>query len=162
MTVPGPGTWTLAVWLTDAADNGSAMTAAETTLNVITDSTDGRGSSRGGSGDNNAGVGGSGGKGSHGGGFSSKAMIYLSETLRRRELLVHVMGPATGTVRVRFTGRLAGRTVASGVKVATLKHRKLTVRFWLGPRAAADAAIQVRATLDRDVTVTSTLHRRNN
>ena len=49
------------------------------------------------------------------------------ETLRGRELVVHVSGPASGKVRVGFTGRLRGRTVASGAKTVALKHGRLTV-----------------------------------
>jgi hypothetical protein len=88
--------------------------------------------------------------------------IHVTETLRGRELIVHVSGPATGRVRVSFTGRLGGRTVASGTKTVALKHGKLTAIFKLGPRTAAHALIRVSARRDHELAVTSTLRRRHN
>ena len=74
--------------------------------------------------------------------------------------MVHVSGPASGRVRVGFTGRLRGRTVASGAKTVALKRGRLTVVFKLGPRTAAHALIRVSAKLDHELAVTSTLRRR--
>ncbi len=156
VTVPGPGTWTLAVWLTNAADNGSPANAAHTTLTVPAGGASGGGSGGGGSG--GSGSGGSGSGGSHGG---STATIHLSETLHGRELVVKVSGPVTGEVRVGFTGRLKGRTVASCAKTVALRHGRLTTIFKLGPRTATHAAIRVSAKLDHELAVTSTLHRRS-
>ena len=85
--------------------------------------------------------------------------IHVTETLRGRELVVHVSGAASGKVRVRFTGRLRGRTVASGAKTVALRHGRLTVIFRLGPRTAAHALIRVSAKLDHELAVTSTLPR---
>ncbi len=138
VTVPGPGNWSLAVWLTNAAGNGSSANAAHTTLTVPTGSSDGSG-------------------GGHG--TTSKATIRVSETLRGRELVVHVSGPATGRVRVSFTGRLRGHTVASAAKTIVLKRGKLTAIFKLGPRTAAHALIRVSAKRDHELAVTSTLRR---
>jgi hypothetical protein len=140
VTVPGPGTWSLAVWLTNAAGNGTPANAAHAILTVA------------------AGTPGEGGPGS--GSTTPKTTIRVSETLHGRELVVHVSGPASGTVRVGFTGRLRGRTVASGTKTVALRHGRLTVMFKLGPRAAAHALIRVSAKFDHELTVTSTLHRR--
>jgi hypothetical protein len=89
----------------------------------------------------------------------AKVTIHLSETLCGRELVVHVSGPATGTVRVSFTGRLAGRTVASGAKTLALKRGRLTATFNFGPRTAAHATLRVSAKLDHQPAITSTLHR---
>jgi hypothetical protein len=136
VTVPGPGTWNLAVWLSNAAGNGTPANAAHVTLTVPP-------SSSGGS-----------------GGSTTKATIHVSETLSGRQLIVHVRGPASGKVRVSFTGRLHGRTVASGARTVALKHGKLTAIFKLGPRTAAHALIRVSAKLDHELAVTSTLHRR--
>jgi hypothetical protein len=94
-----------------------------------------------------------------GAGHSSTTMIHVTETLRGRELVVHVTGPASGKVRVSFTGRLRGRTVASGAKTLALKRGRLTATFKLGPRTAAHALIRVSAKLDHERAVTSTLHR---
>ncbi len=150
VTVPGPGSWSLAVWLTNAAGNGTAANAAHTTLTVPAGSSSGGGS--GGSG--------SGGSGGSGGSSAPKATIHVGETLRGRELVVHVSGPATGEVRVSFTGLLGGRTVAWGAKTVALKHGRLTATFKLGPRTAAHATIHVSARLDHELAVTSTLHRK--
>lgn len=136
VTVPGPGAWSLAVWLSNAAGNGTPANAAHVTLTVPP-------SSSGGS-----------------GGSTTKATIHVSETLSGRELIVHVRGPATGKVRLSFTGRLHGRTVAASARTVVLKHGKLTAIFKLGPRTAAHALIRVSAKLDHELAVTSTLHRK--
>jgi hypothetical protein len=148
VTVPGPGTWTLAVWLTNAAGNGSSANAAHTALSVPA----------GGAGGGGSGGSGPGGSGS-GGSPTPKATIHVSETLHGRNLVVHVSGPATGEVRVGFTGRLDGRTVASCAETIALKRGKLTATFKLGPRTAAHATIRVSARLDHELSVTSTLRR---
>jgi hypothetical protein len=157
VTVPSPGTWTLAVWLTNAAGNSSAANAAHTTLVVPAAATNpGGGTSAG------AGSGASSSTDNPGAGNGSsiaKATLHVSETLRGRELLVHASGPASGVVRVSFTGRVGARTVAWGTKTITLKHRTLTTTFKLGPRTAARAVIRVSATLDHHTTVVSFLHR---
>jgi hypothetical protein len=139
VTVPGPGTWSLAVWLTNAAGNGTPANAAHAILTVV------------------AGTPGGGGPG--GGSMTPKTTIRVSETLRGRELIVHVSGPASGMVRVGFTGRLRGRTIASAAKTVALKRGRLTVVFRLGPRTAAHALIRVSAKLDHELAVTSTLRR---
>lgn len=139
VTVPGPGSWSIAVWLTNAAGNASPANAAHTNVAVPPSSA-----------------------GSSGAGHSATATtpaIHVTETLRGRELVVRVSGPASGTVRVGFIGRLRGRTVASGAKTVALKHGRLTVVFRLGPRTAAQALIRVSAKLDHELAVTSTLQR---
>ena len=72
---------------------------------------------------------------------------------------MHVSGRGTGKVRVSFTGRLHGRTVAFGAKIVAFKQGGLTVTFKLGPRTAAHATISVSAKLDHQLAVTSTLRR---
>ncbi len=139
VTVPGPGSWSIAVWLTNGAGNASPANAAHT--NVVAPP-----SSSGGSGAGHTAT-------------ATTPTIHVTETLRGRELMVHVGGPASGTVRVGFTGRLGGRIVASGAKTVALKHGRLTVMFRLGPRTAAHALIRVSAKLDHELSVTSTLHR---
>jgi hypothetical protein len=136
VAVPGSGSWTIAVWLTNAAGNASAANAART--NVVVPS--------------------SGSGGPHGGNGTTPK-IHVTEKLRGRELVVYVSGPASGRVRVGFTGRLKGRIVASGAKTVTLKHGHLTAIFKLGPRTAAHALIRVSAKLDHERPVTSELHR---
>jgi hypothetical protein len=87
------------------------------------------------------------------------APIHVSESLKGRELVVRVSGRAGGRVRVSFTGRLRGRTVASGARIVELKRGRLTAAFRLGPRTAARALIRVSARVDHERTVTSTLRR---
>jgi hypothetical protein len=136
VTMPGPGSWSLAVWLTNAAGNGSPANAAHITLTVPAHSS-----------------------GSGHGSSTPKATIHLSETLRGRELIVHVTGPTTGEVRIDFTGRLHSRIVAFRAKTVALRHGRLTTTFKLGPRTAAHAVIRVSAKLDHELAVTSTLRR---
>jgi hypothetical protein len=97
--------------------------------------------------------------GATGGGAPAKATIHVSEMLRGRELVVHVSGPATGTVRVSYIGRYRGRRIASAAKTLMLKDGRLTATFRLTPQAAARAAIRVSTRFDHDATVHSTLHR---
>ncbi|MGA9313238.1 MAG: Ig-like domain-containing protein [Solirubrobacteraceae bacterium] len=137
VTVPGPGSWSIAVWLSNAAGNANPANGART--NVVVPS-----SKPGGSGHVST---------------TTAPKLHVTETLRGRELIVHVTGPASGSVRVGFTGRLDGRTVASGAKTVLLKHGWLTVMFRLGPRTAAHALIGVSAKLDHEAVVTSTLSR---
>lgn len=138
VTVPGPGGWSIAVWLSNAAGNANPANAARTNV-VVAPQNGGPGSGHG------------------------VAKVHVAETLRRRELVVHVTGPASGRVRVGFTGRLKGKIVAAAAKTLSLKQGRLTVMFKLGPRTAAHALIRVSAKLDHETAVTSTLarHRHN-
>lgn len=140
VTVPGPGGWSIAVWLSNAAGNASPANSAHT--NVVVPPPN------------------SGGSGSGHTTTSTTPKVRVTETLRGRELVVHVTGPANGKVRVGFTGRLKGKIIASGAKSVVLKHGRLTVTFRLGARTAAHALIRVSAKLDHEPAVTSTLHRR--
>jgi Bacterial Ig-like domain len=137
VSVPGLGSWNLAVWLSDAAGNGTPANAAHAVLTVAPSKPGG----------------------SNGGGTTGNATIRVSESLSGRELVVHVRGSGSGKVRVSFTGRLGGKTVAWGVRTVLLKHRKLSAMFKLGPRTAAHALIRVTARLGHQAAVTSTLHR---
>lgn len=150
ITVPGPGSWNIAVWLTNTAGNSSPSNAAHTIVNVPAGSSGGPPSNSG--------------QGGHGPGTSTwppppKATIRVSEKLHGRELVVHISGPASGRVHVAFTARLGRRILASCARTLALKHGQLTTTFRLGSRTAAHAAIRVSAQLDREPTVTSTLHR---
>jgi hypothetical protein len=89
----------------------------------------------------------------------AKATIHISETLCGRELIVHVSGPTTGTVRVGFAGQLGGRTVAAGRKTLALKRGKLTTSFKLGTRTAAHATIRLSAQLSHQAVLKSILNR---
>jgi hypothetical protein len=139
IAVPGPGSWNIAVWLTNAAGNTSPTNAAHTNVVVPPPSSDGSGAGQSAT--------------------ATKPTIHLTEMLRGSELVVHVSGPVSGKVRVGFIGRLHGRTVTSGAKTISLKHGRLTAIFKLGPRTAAHGLIRVIAKLDHQLAVTSTLRR---
>ncbi len=138
VTAPGPGSWSIAVWLTNAAGNTSPANAAHAIVVVPPSSSSPCACLSA---------------------PTATTTIRITETLRGRELVVHVSGPANGRVRVGFIGRLGGRTVASGAKTVALKRGRLTVMFKLGPRTAAHALIRVSAKLGHEQAVTSTLHR---
>jgi hypothetical protein len=99
--------------------------------------------------------------GGSGGGASSSsaATIHVSETLKGRELVVRVRGHGSGKVRVGFTGRLHGRTVAAATRTIAFKGGKLTTTFKLGPRTAAHGIIRVSARLDHQPAITAVLKR---
>ena len=160
VTVPSPGIWTLALWLTNAAGNSSPTQAAHTTLVVMPAGTTGLvggGSPTSGSGGGNGSTNTS---GPHTTGSTrSKAKIHVTETLSGRKLLVHIKGSTTGKVRVNFTAKLHSRVVASSAKSVALRHGLAAATFTLGPRTAARAVIRVSAKLDHEPAVTSTLHR---
>jgi hypothetical protein len=96
---------------------------------------------------------------SGGGGGSPRATIHISETLKGHRLVVHVSGRGSGKVRVSFTGRLHGRTVAAATRTIVFKVGRLTTTFKLGPRTAAHATIRVSARLDHQPAVTKVLRR---
>lgn len=141
VTVPGPGDWSIAVWLSNAAGNANPANAARASVVVPAP--------------------GSGGPGPGHTTTTSTPKIHVTEALQGRELIVHVSGPASGKVRVGFTGRLKGKLVASAAKTVALKRGRLTVTFTLGPRTAAHAVVRISARLDHDAAVTSTLHRQH-
>jgi hypothetical protein len=140
VTVPGPGDWSIAVWLSNAAGNANPADAAHASVVVPAP--------------------GSGGPGP-GHTTTGTPRIHVTEALQGRELIVHVSGPASGKVRVGFTGRLKGKLVVSAAKTVALKRGRLTVTFTLGPRTAAHALVRISARLDHDAAVTSTLHRQH-
>jgi hypothetical protein len=140
VTVPGEGSWTIVVWLTNAAGNTNPANAAHTTVNVPSPN--------------------SGGPGTGHGATVTTPKIHLTLTLRGRKLVVHVDGPRSGRVRVGLLARLHGQIVASGAKTVALSHGRVTVTFVLGPRIAARAQIRISGKLAHGPAVTSTLHRR--
>ncbi len=161
ITVPGPGTWTLAVWLADAAGNSNPANAAHATLTVSESpgggSKPGEGGGSGGgtgTGSPEGNTGSSGGHGTDG----SKPKLHLGETLHRRRLIVHLSGPRTGRVRVSYTARYHARQLAHGTKTVSLKNGRQTTSFKLPAAAALHATIRITARLAGVAAVTSTLH----
>jgi hypothetical protein len=164
VSVPGPGTWTLMVWLTNAAGNSNPTNTANMTLTVpALDGSGPGGSANNGSNGASPGPNGSG-DGSPGAGqptnLTPKPTIHMTETLRGRELAVHISGPATGRVRVSYIARWHNKTIASKAKAVILKNGRLTATFRLSARAAARAVIRVSAQLNHQPVVDNTLRRR--
>jgi hypothetical protein len=95
-----------------------------------------------------------------GGSTKPKSNLHIAETLHQRKLTVHVSGPSSGAVTVRYTARYHGKLIATHSKIATLRHDKLVVVFTLPARAAAHARIQVSARLGRNAPITNTVRRR--
>jgi hypothetical protein len=151
VTVPGPGIWTLALWLTNAAGNSSPTEAAHTMLIVMPGSTSGvvEGGSSQTTSTTDEGKDSSDTKSPHTSrSTTAKATIHATERLRGRKLIVHVTGPSTGgQVYVRYTDRSHGKLIALAAKKATLRHGKLTVIFILPKQVAAHTRIQVTARL---------------
>ena len=108
VTVPGPGLWTLAVWLHDAAGNSSPANAAHVTLTVTPEAS--HGGPGGGSNSNGKGSGSSNSDGN--GPTAPKSKLHIVETVRRHKLTVHVTGPSSGTVKVHYTARYRGKVIA--------------------------------------------------
>jgi hypothetical protein len=140
VTVPGPGSWTIAVWLTNAAGNTNPANAGRSSVTV-----------RAATSDNPGGTGHS---------TTSTPTIHVSGTVHHRQLILHVTGPVNGRVRVSFTGRLRGKIIAFAAKTTTLKRGHLTTIFRIGPQTAARALIRVTAKLGYAHGVTTTAHRR--
>jgi len=159
------GVHTLTLVATDAAGNRSTVASEQITVEnnpppppteLVAVPTQIDGSAGDGSGAGGLGSGGSGGSGIA---PPPKAAVHVTEAIHGRELVVHVSGPATGSVRVSFTGRYRGRPIASGAKTVVLKHGRLTATFKLSVRAAAHATIRVSARPFHGLAVTSILHR---
>jgi Bacterial Ig domain len=161
VTVPGPGAWRLAVWLTNAAGNSNPTNPASTRLTVPTNgqSDSGTGQPNGQPGNSGSGSGSSNTGPSNTGARGSKATLSLSETLHRRGLVIHVSGPATGEVRVSYTAHYHKKLIASGAKRVPLKHGRLTTTFRLTALVAANATIRVSVQLNHQKVVISTLRR---
>jgi hypothetical protein len=165
VTVPGPGTWTLTVWLTNTAGNSNPANTADTTLTVPAPAgpepeSSGNSDSNGGSPSTGGANSGNPGTRTAGSGVTPKPTIHVTETLHGRELMVHISGPTTGRVRVSYTARYHNKTIASNAKTVILKDGPLTVIFKLGAQAATHATIRISAKLNHQPTVESTLQPR--
>jgi hypothetical protein len=181
VTVPGPGGWTLAVWLTDAAGNSSSANAAQITLTVPqpsgsegsgTEEGTGSGGAGGGASGGKSGSGGAGGggTGSTGGGGKAggtgkhvgtkpKARLRVRVRLRGRRLIVHLHGPARAWVRASYVARRGGRRLGHRARRVRLKHGRRVVTFRLPWRAQRHDRIVVRVWLGRGRAVTRMLRR---
>jgi hypothetical protein len=155
---PGRGSSTLLVWLTNAAGNDSEADAARTTLTVpqptasVNAPSSEAARSAVSTGDASVAM-------TSSGTSSHKVSIRVTELLRGRRLIVHVRGPASGSVRVTQTCRYPGRVIASGSKIGSLRDETPSVTFKLSPRAVARGTIRVSASIGDRTVVTSMLRR---
>lgn len=168
VTVPGTGSWTLAVWLTDAAGHSSPANYAETTLTVPEPGGSGAGGSAGSGGSGSTGSGG--GSGSEGGSLSKgggetgsksgaghgsasggsgrgKTKLRITARLRRSHLIVHVHDPGGRHVRVSFVAWRHGRRIAHARKRVRLRHGRKLVTFRLTRRVRRHGRIVVQVRL---------------
>lgn len=145
ITAPGEtGTWTLKLWLTNAAGNVNPANYAQTTLSIPPSSP---GSTNSNSTDNNATSTSKTTSTSHSSRpLSTELAIHL--TLEGRLLIVRVKGPNTGRVHVSYAARLKSHTISAGARIGQLQHGRLTTIFKLGPHTAAHATIRVTAQLN--------------
>ncbi|MHB1567596.1 MAG: hypothetical protein ACYCXW_01150 [Solirubrobacteraceae bacterium] len=177
IAVPGPGVWTLAVWLTNVAGNSDPGNAASVTLTVPEPESHGEGgsqSSQGGGGSGQTGgKPGQGGSTSDGGGppgqggksgkgtASSKAKLHLSARLTGRMLIVLLRCRGGGRVRLRYSARYHGHQIGWRSETVTLRNGQRTVRFELRAKVAMRATIRVSAKVPGGgAVVTSRSHRR--
>lgn len=162
ITVTGSGTWTVKLWLTDAAGNNDPANAAKTTLTVPPPATTGSDSS-----DRPPTPGGDTGESAQGSthdligstATGTGPAVHLSARLHRQDLIVRVSGPSTGPVHISYTAHLHGHRVASDARTVPLKHGRLTTVFKLGLRTAAHATITVSARLDHRRSITLVVRR---
>jgi hypothetical protein len=153
VTLPGPGTWTLSVWLTNAAGYTNPGNAAHTTLAAISSVT-GTGESQS-TGTTNAGSGSNTNNG-HGQSSTGTMRAKLTATLHKRRLIVRVSGPSNGNARITYTIRYRGKTISHGTKTAVLKRGRLTVSFLLTTRAMKRGTIRLQARLANDLDLITT------
>lgn len=161
VSVPGPGTWTLTVWLTDQAGNGSSSSAARISLTVPASSGGGETTKPGG-GERGGEPGKSGGSGkpkeSGGQGLAGKQpSLHISDRLNGDKLIVRVSGH-NGRVRVSYIARRGHRRIAGTARTGSLKHGHLRVVFKLSHRAA-NSTITVTAKMPNQPLATSRFHR---
>ena len=152
VTVPGPGVWTLSVWLHDAAGNSSPTNAAHVTLTLTPEESHGEPGGSSNPSGKSSGSSNLGGNGS----TAPTSKLHVIETMRHRKLIVHVTGPTSGLVKVHYTASYRGKVIATHSKTTNLGHGKLTVIFILSVRAAAHATIRVSAQLIHNPPATST------
>ena len=173
VTVPGPGSWTLAVWLTDAAGNSSQANAAYVTLTVPEPSSSGSsegGAGAGGGGSSGSGEGGSSGAGGgtgvgsgpgsgagSGSASGGEAKLRVRARVRGRRLIVHVRGPRGRRIRVSFLARSHRRRTARGCKRVRLRDGRKLVTFPLPQRARRHGRIVVRVRLGHGEVIRSVL-----
>jgi hypothetical protein len=132
VSVPGPGTWTLVVWLVDAAGNGTRAQSAmvNATEAAATEGTGGptaNGSTP--SGATNGGPNSTMGDTSPSGAVIRKPAIHVHAAVRHGRLNVVVGGPNGEVVRIGYSARLQGHRVCAASHTAKLRHRRARTVF---------------------------------
>jgi hypothetical protein len=159
VTVPGPGGWTIAVWLTDAAGNTNPTNAAHTTVTVAIPNSGGTTGSSGLTGPTGTTTGSTGTPGSDTGAPKPKTTVRLSERLDGRRLKITVKGSGSEKVTVSYAARWHGRLLTRKQRTITLRHGEATTVFALSQAITRAATITVTAHATGEVAVTSTLKR---
>jgi hypothetical protein len=166
VTVPGSGSWRIALWLTDAAGNTDPASAADTTVTVAIAGGGGGGSTgpTGPSGTTGPTTGSTGSTGSTGttgtaGAKPRTSPVHLSERLEGRRLTVTVEASRSENVEVSYTARWHGRLLTRRQRAVRVRHGEASTVFVLSQTAARSAKVKVMARTTGQPAVSSTLKR---
>jgi hypothetical protein len=139
VAVPGPGTFSIRLWLTDSAGRGSAAQAALANVS-IPNATSG------------------GGSGGDGGAKTPLSPLHLTTALHGRQLAVAVSGPKRDRITIKWTADIKGREVAHASRTVVLSSAgRVRVTWELGQATAKRATVHISASLGHDRPVTRTL-----
>jgi hypothetical protein len=140
VVLPGIGVWSLSIWLENAAGYTDPSNQAQALLtfpptNPYTTSTPPPLSpdkpENGHAGENTP----------------PARKLHITGHLYGRELVVHINGPTTGSVRVSYTARYHHKMIGQGTHQVQLKHNRLTYSFILPARVSRRATIYLTARL---------------
>ena len=108
ITAPGPGLYTVRLWLVDSAGRGGPHNAALASVRVPTSTS---------------------------GGSSTSTRTKISAVIKGSRLRVSGTIARTGRVRVSWRSKIAGRTVGAGSKVVTIRKHRVLLGFTLSSHA---------------------------
>jgi hypothetical protein len=129
VTVPGPGTWIISVWLTDAAGNTNPANAAQITVNLPAQTVTGPTGPTGTTGA----TGPAGDTGPTGNGPTphKPRALSISAHLTGHSLVVTVTSPNHGKAVVSYVARRAHRVIAAANRAVTVARGRASVKFAL-------------------------------
>lgn len=160
ISVPGPGTWTLVVWLVDAAGNGSRAQSAMVSLTTAPAPETTGGSTPIGPTTNGVSSGGAGSTtGSDSGrgiGVARERAIRVHAAVRHGRLRVAVAGPNGEVVRIGYSARVRGRRVCATARKAKLRHGRARTVFGLR-RCTRSTTIEVAVRVGGHIAARTTL-----